>query len=45
MKSILLMILISLIFVRRWGRDLANAASEHISHYALPGFEPAGATI
>ena len=35
----------SLIFVRRWGRELANAASEHISHYALPRFEPTGATI
>lgn len=35
----------SLIFVRRWGRTLANAASDHISHYALPRFEPAGATI
>lgn len=35
----------SLIFLRRWGRELANAASEHISHYALPSFERAGATI
>ena len=35
----------SLFFVRRWGRELANAASERISNYALPAFEPAGATI
>jgi len=35
----------SLIFVRRWGLGLGNAASDRISHYALPGFEPAGATI
>ena len=34
----------SLIFLRRWGRELANTASEHIT-YAMPGFDRAGATI
>ena len=35
----------SMIFVRRWGRQLANAADERLSNLAMPAFEPAGATI
>ena len=35
----------SMIFVRRWGRQLAKAADERLSNLAMPVFEPAGATI